>query len=78
MGKKDVYKWIKEQAKLIPEEGYMAMHRVAAVKGEDGVRPEMHKANHERRLRAIWNRTHDMNELNKYFLKFNLELKYDT
>lgn len=76
MTKKEVYKELKRIAAGIPEEGYYAMHKVVDEKGGMGVNPEVHKSNHYRRLKSVWNNTQSFEEINKYLLKFNMKLEY--
>lgn len=84
---KDICKWIKQEAKKLPEEGYMARayyHKPPKESenplfvSEDSrvFSAEEFKCNHSRRLKNIWKKTKDFNGLNKYFLKFGFNLNY--
>lgn len=71
MTKKEIYKKIEWMAKDLPDDEYEVWNGV----GKDA-RKTMHKINHVRRLKTIWNRTHDLHFLNNYFLQYGQELKH--
>lgn len=80
--KKKIYKWLKDNAKVLPKETYLAFHKYSKPmweKMEDGNiervfgEADHHPVNHGRRLKKIYNKE-GRKGVDAYFLKRGFKL----
>lgn len=78
---KDICQWIHREAEKIPADEYFALCGYYEPKKDKNGHLALGEwtafpVNHARRLKSIWNRTKDFNQLNNYFKSYGLELSY--
>lgn len=71
MRRKEIYKKLQELSRQLPPDSYTVVHGMGK-----SMREQEHPVNHFSRMKSLWNRYKNIDLINEYCWRYNMELKY--